>query len=88
MDSLIALVVQPAYVGLLGLVTIALGLTKIWQWRKGVVEHEAEGKSTSAHGNVAAIGAIFMAMTFVWVLFAKWLTHHRTIRGSNQAERS
>jgi cadmium resistance protein CadD (predicted permease) len=63
--SLISLVVPPAYVGLLGVVPIVIGLKRVWELRKGadpneegVARHE---KAPAGHGNVLAVAAITMA---------------------------
>src|SRR5580700_11377161 len=35
--------------------------------------------ATRSGYDIAAIGGVFAAMTFVWLLVARWLVHHRTI---------
>jgi cadmium resistance protein CadD (predicted permease) len=111
--SLASLVIPTAYIGLLGLAPIMIGLRKVWSLRNGVDASEektrAQGPSFAGRANIAAvaavtianggdnisiytplfatrsgydiaaIGGVFAAMTFVWLLVARWLVHHRTI---------
>jgi cadmium resistance protein CadD (predicted permease) len=63
--SLISLVVSPAYVGLLGLAPIAIGLKKVWNlWKRTDDDEEAaaEKKSPAAgRGNVVAVAVVTLA---------------------------
>ncbi|MCL4774040.1 MAG: cadmium resistance transporter [Burkholderiaceae bacterium] len=60
--SLIALVISPAYVGLLGFVPIVLGLTKVWQLSRRPEGDEEDGlRTTIGHGNVLAVAAVTIA---------------------------
>jgi cadmium resistance protein CadD (predicted permease) len=63
--SLISLVVPPAYIGLLGLVPIVIGLKKGWELRKGASANEEklknQEKAAAGHGNVVAVAAVTMA---------------------------
>lgn len=63
--SLIALVISPAYIGLLGFVPIFLGAKKIWELRKstestedGLEDHPAVA---NGHSNIIAVAAITVA---------------------------
>ena len=107
--SLLSLVIAPAWIGLLGVLPIAIGLKKIRELRRPG-EPEDDGQrgagGSRARGNVLAvaavtianggdnlaiytplfatrsgldvalIGLVFAAMTFVWVGAAFWLTRH------------
>ena len=110
--SLLSLVIAPAWIGLLGVLPIVIGLQKIRELRQpDAPEDEGEAGPTSARarGNVLAvaavtianggdnlsiytplfatrsgpdvalIGLVFAAMTFVWVGAAFWLTRHPTL---------
>lgn len=111
--SFLSLVIAPAYIGVLGLAPIGLGLKKLWELRKGSEPRaevlEGPRKVLTARSNVLAvavvtvsnggdnisiytplfatwtgfeiaiIGAVFAAMTALWLGAAHWLTHHRTI---------
>jgi cadmium resistance protein CadD (predicted permease) len=63
--SLIALVIAPAFIGLLGLAPIAIGLKKAWDLRKGADTSAAEPadheKASAGHGNVVAVAAVTLA---------------------------
>lgn len=63
--SLIALVVSPVYVGLLGLVPIYLGTTKIWKLYKHAdtpgQAPESQASTSIRHGNVFAVAAVTVA---------------------------
>jgi cadmium resistance protein CadD (predicted permease) len=63
--SLIALVIAPAFIGLLGLAPIAIGLKKAWDLRKGADASEAASedheKASAGHGNVVAVAAVTLA---------------------------
>ena len=63
--SLISLVIAPAFIGLLGLAPIAIGLKKAWDLRKeadtseaGSEDHE---KASAGHGKVVAVAAVTLA---------------------------
>lgn len=62
--SLISLVVPAAYVGLLGLAPILLGLKKIWDLRAGATtdsDPEGHEKASAGHSNIVAIAAVTIA---------------------------
>ncbi|PST64832.1 quaternary ammonium transporter [Rhizobium sp. SEMIA4064] len=62
--SLISLVVPAAYIGLLGLVPIFLGLKKLWALRQGREEEddpEDHEKASIGHGNIIAVAAVTIA---------------------------
>ena len=63
--SLISLVIAPAFIGLLGLAPIAIGLKKAWDLRKGADTGEADledhEKASTGHGNVVAVAAVTLA---------------------------
>ena len=62
--SLLALVVSAAYIGLLGVLPIAVGLRKIWQLRRAVEQEDDPQTSagTSApRGNILAVAAVTIA---------------------------
>ena len=63
--SLISLVIAPAFIGLLGLAPIAIGLKKAWGLRKGADASEAAAedheKASAGHGNVVAVAAVTLA---------------------------
>ncbi|WP_347262002.1 cadmium resistance transporter, partial [Rudaea sp.] len=63
--SSIALAVAPAYVGLLGLVPIVIGLKKVSELRRGAEASEEEledhAKASTGHGNIVAVAAVTMA---------------------------
>lgn len=110
--GLVALALAPAYVGLLGLIPIAIGLKQLWELFQSDGDEEDDSEShdsslgagrvlavsavTFANGgdnisiytpvfatrsllDVAFIGVVFLVMTAVWLLFAHWLTNHRTV---------
>jgi cadmium resistance protein CadD (predicted permease) len=63
--SLVSLVVSPAYIGLLGLAPIVIGLKKAWALRKeseaiqeDLNDHE---KASAGHGNVLAVAVVTLA---------------------------
>ncbi|WP_425375880.1 cadmium resistance transporter [Rhizobium jaguaris] len=62
--SLISLIIPAAYMGLLGLAPIFLGLKKLWTLLKGceadddLEDHE---KASAGHGNIAAVAAVTIA---------------------------
>ncbi|MDL2408782.1 cadmium resistance transporter [Rhizobium calliandrae] len=62
--SLLSLVVPAAYMGLLGLAPIFLGLKKLWALRQGaeaddnLEDHE---KASAGHGKIAAVAAVTIA---------------------------
>lgn len=106
--SLIGLLINPAYIGLLGLIPIYLGAKGIWGLLKNKTESEGsnniskgEGKNhvltiagvTIANGgdnigiyiplfaaltwsNKITMVIIFLAMTLLWCVAAKYLTKH------------
>jgi cadmium resistance protein CadD (predicted permease) len=59
--SLISLVIPPAYIRLLGLAPIVIGLKKAWELRKGADANEAEledhEKASAGRGSIVAIAA-------------------------------
>lgn len=60
--SLISLVISPAYIGLLGLAPIAIGLKKLWELRQDADRSEEEPESQTAKpGNVVAVAAVTIA---------------------------
>ncbi len=63
--SLIALVISPVYVGLLGLVPVFIGLKKIWELRNSAAadEEELHNHSVTANGNsnLIAVAAVTVA---------------------------
>ena len=62
--SLIALVVSAAYIGLLGLVPIVLGLRKLWRLRAGSQpDRDSGGHETvsAGHGNIVAVALLTIA---------------------------
>jgi cadmium resistance protein CadD (predicted permease) len=62
--SLISLVVPAAYVGLLGLAPIAIGVKNLWDLRFGASENEAvdaENKPLAGPRNVATVAALTLA---------------------------
>lgn len=62
--SLISLVIPAAYIGLLGLVPIILGLKKLWTlWQGFEAESDPEDhdKASIGHGNIAAVAAVTIA---------------------------
>jgi cadmium resistance protein CadD (predicted permease) len=100
--SLVGLVIPPAYVGLLGVVPLALGLWQLFQ-RKSPVEDEqpaspranvlAVAAVTVANGGdnlavytplfatrgpweIALLAAVFLVMTGLWCVVARYLVHH------------
>jgi cadmium resistance protein CadD (predicted permease) len=63
--SLLSLVIPPAYIGLLGLAPIAIGLKQAWELWKGkpASDEASEGheKASAGHGNVAAVALVTVA---------------------------
>jgi cadmium resistance protein CadD (predicted permease) len=62
--SLMSLVIPTAYIGLLGLAPILIGLKKVWELRKGTdesVEEPNHSAAPSGRGNIAAVAAVTMA---------------------------
>lgn len=59
--SLISLVVAPAYVGLLGLLPILIGLKKMFDLWKGDEEGETDVPAAKGFGNVSAVAAVTVA---------------------------
>jgi cadmium resistance protein CadD (predicted permease) len=110
--SLLSLIIPAAYIGLLGLFPIAIGIKQAWELLRGdgeTVDDEGQSASASTRGNVLAvaavtvanggdnisiyvpvfatrtafevvvIGLVFLVMTAIWLVFAHWLTNHRTL---------
>jgi cadmium resistance protein CadD (predicted permease) len=63
--SMLSLVISPAYIGLLGLAPIVIGLKKAWALRKGFKASEEElndhEKASAGHGNVLAVAVVTLA---------------------------
>jgi cadmium resistance protein CadD (predicted permease) len=63
--SLVSLVIPTAYIGLLGLAPIVIGIRKAWSLRKGVDTSEEEtgtqGSSVAGRANIAAVAAVTIA---------------------------
>jgi cadmium resistance protein CadD (predicted permease) len=63
--SMISLVIPPYYIGLLGLVPIAVGMRKAWELRKGTDANEEEladhANASAGHGNIVAVAAVTLA---------------------------
>lgn len=59
--SLLSLVVAPAYIGLLGLFPIAIGLKRLRDRHKGQEESEDRVEVSTGHGNVIAVAAVTIA---------------------------
>jgi cadmium resistance protein CadD (predicted permease) len=63
--SLISLVVPPAYIGLLGLAPIFIGLKQVWELRNGTASNDQDlkesGQLRAGHGNVVAVAVITLA---------------------------
>jgi len=60
--SLLAFVIPPRYIGLLGVVPIAIGIAKLWQLQARAEDNDEIAVSRdSAFGNVAAIAGITVA---------------------------
>jgi cadmium resistance protein CadD (predicted permease) len=63
--SLISLVVAPAYVGLLGLAPIVIGLKKMWELHGRADSNERESKEPAnargGHGNIVTVAALTVA---------------------------
>jgi cadmium resistance protein CadD (predicted permease) len=63
--SLLSLVVSPAYIGLLGLAPIVIGLKKAWALRKGLEASQEDlndrEKASAGHGNVLAVAVVTLA---------------------------
>lgn len=58
--SLIALVIPPAYIGLLGLLPIGIGVKKLWDARRGEEDAEGGHPAPGAH-KVLAVAAVTAA---------------------------
>jgi cadmium resistance protein CadD (predicted permease) len=63
--ALISLVIPPAYIGLLGLAPITIGVRKAWALRKGADANEKDladhAQASAGHGNVVAVAAVILA---------------------------
>jgi cadmium resistance transport/sequestration family protein len=61
--SLVSLVIPAAYIGLLGLAPIFLGLKKLWTLRQGPETEDPEDheKTSIGHGNIVAVAAVTIA---------------------------
>lgn len=62
--SLISLVIPAAYIGLLGLAPIFIGLKKLWELWKGTDtddDPEDHEKASAGHGNIVAVALVTMA---------------------------
>jgi cadmium resistance protein CadD (predicted permease) len=59
--SLLSLVMAQAWIGLLGLVPIAIGLKQLWDLRAGADESNDEQVPSAAGGTVFAVAAVTMA---------------------------
>jgi cadmium resistance transport/sequestration family protein len=62
--SLISLVIPTAYIGLLGLAPIFLGLKKLWTLREGSEADDDPGdheKASAGHGKIVAVAAVTIA---------------------------
>jgi len=59
--SLISLVVPAAYIGLLGLAPIFLGLKKLWTLRQAEGDPEDLEKASIGHGNIVAVAMVTIA---------------------------
>jgi cadmium resistance protein CadD (predicted permease) len=60
--SLLALVVAPAYVGLLGVLPIGIGLKKLWElWRDDDSDDESSEHPGGARWNALAVAAVTIA---------------------------
>jgi cadmium resistance transport/sequestration family protein len=61
--ALISLVIPTAYVGLLGLIPIAIGVKQLWEGRTNEAEEEASPtpREGGAHGQVLAVAAVTIA---------------------------
>jgi cadmium resistance protein CadD (predicted permease) len=62
--SLISLVIPAAYIGLLGLAPIFLGLKKLWMLQEGSGADDApedHEKVSAGHGNIVAVAAVTIA---------------------------
>jgi cadmium resistance protein CadD (predicted permease) len=63
--SMISLVIPPYYIGLLGLVPIAVGMRKAWELRRGTDADEEEladrANASAGHGNIVAVAAVTLA---------------------------
>jgi len=62
--SLISLVIPAAYIGLLGVAPIFIGLKKLWECWKGADaddDPEDHEKASAGHGNIAAVALVTMA---------------------------
>jgi len=62
--ALVSLVIPKAYLGLLGLLPIAIGAKQLWDWRAGGAEDEEaleNRRASGAHGQMLAVAAITVA---------------------------
>jgi len=63
--SMISLVIPPGYIGLLGLVPIAVGIRKAWELRKGNDANDEEladhANELAGHGNIVAVATVTLA---------------------------
>jgi cadmium resistance protein CadD (predicted permease) len=59
--ALTSLIIPPAYIGLLGLVPIAIGMRKLYNLRRRQEKEEGRGSGTEAHGRRLAVAAVTMA---------------------------
>jgi cadmium resistance protein CadD (predicted permease) len=59
--ALISLIIPPAYIGLLGVAPIAIGMRKLYNLRRRQKKEEGRGSSTEAHGRRLAVAAVTMA---------------------------
>lgn len=115
--SMAGLLIPTAYIGLLGLFPVYLGVKALWDMRRkdGAAEAEPEpgtGQAGSRRGNLLTVAgvtfanggdniaiyvplfaamtwphkltmtAVFLVMTFVWCLLAKYLSRHPYVKAS------
>ncbi|MDE1997119.1 MAG: cadmium resistance transporter, partial [Rhizobiaceae bacterium] len=63
--SLISLIIAPAYIGLLGLAPLFLGLKQLWERWTGADEEDGDPedheKAAAGHGNILAVAAVTIA---------------------------
>jgi cadmium resistance protein CadD (predicted permease) len=99
--SLLSLVIPKAYLGLLGVFPIAIGILKLLELRRDAPETRNSFQAsiagialvTIANGGdnigvytptfavrsgreIAAIAVVFVAMTAIWCLLARWMVNH------------
>ncbi len=108
--ALLSLVIPRAYLGLLGVFPILIGIRKLVELRHDGSDHTTPlDTATSRHGNIASvalvtianggdnigvympsfavhsgaqisvIAAVFIAMTALWCMFARWMVTHRRL---------